>query len=94
MNKATIGALIGLCLISLGVCMSLLISTIRSSANSRLKENSKSFAIDSVDYHRPGRDNTLQASPYWKCHLKGTNVWVHVNENKEVGDSLSMIIKY
>jgi hypothetical protein len=94
MNKATIGALIGLCLISLGVCMSLLISTIRSNANRQIKENSKSFAIDSVDYHRPGRDNTLQVSPYWKCHLKGTNVWVHVNENKEVGDSLSMIVKY
>jgi hypothetical protein len=94
MNKATIGALIGLCLISLGVCMSLLISSVKSATKTQIKENSKSFAIDSVDYHRSGRDNTLQVSPYWKCHLKGTNVWVHVNENKEVGDSLSMIVRY
>jgi hypothetical protein len=94
MNKATIGALIGLCLISLGVCISLLISSVKSATKTQIKENSKSFAIDSVDYHRSGRDNTLQVSPYWKCHLKGTNVWVHVNENKEVGDSLSMIVKY
>jgi hypothetical protein len=58
------------------------------------KETTKAFVIDSVDYHRSGRDNTLQVSPYWKCHLKGTNVWVHSTENKEVGDSLHMIVKY
>jgi len=57
------------------------------------KENSKSFAIDSVNYHQAGKDNTLQVSPYWMCHLKGTNEWIRVTENKEVGDSLHMIIK-
>jgi hypothetical protein len=54
----------------------------------------KSFAIDSVDYHRAGRDNNLQVTPYWMCHLKGTNQWIRVTENKEVGDSLQVIIKY
>jgi len=65
-------------------------------ANERhqFKEKSQSFYIDSIDYHPAGKDNTLQVSPYWKCHLKGTNVWVRVNENREIGDSLSMIIRY
>ena len=57
------------------------------------KENYKSFAIDSVQYHQAGKDNNLQVTPYWMCHLKGTNHWIRVTENKEVGDSLSMIIR-
>jgi hypothetical protein len=61
--------------------------------HNQFKENRKSFAIDSVQYHQPGRDNTLQVTPYWKCHLKGTNHWIRVTEKKEVGDSLSMIIR-
>lgn len=81
-----------LCLLSFWLCTEVFISSIHPTKQS--KENSKSFAIDSVDYHPSGRDNTLQVSPYWKCHLKGTNVWVRVNENREVGDSLSMIIRY
>jgi hypothetical protein len=94
MNRATIWVLIGLCLMSLGLCMKEIISSVENASKHQFHENSKRFAIDSVDYHASGKDNTLQVSPYWKCHLKGTNVWVHVNENKEVGDSLSMIIKY
>lgn len=93
MNRASLFILIALCLMSLGMCMKVFISSVEHASKNQFKENSKRFAIDSVDYHPPGRDNTLQASPYWKCHLKGTNVWVHVNENKEVGDSLSMIIR-
>ncbi len=80
-----------LCLLSLWLCTEVFISSIHPTK--QFKENSKSFAIDSVDYHPSGRDNTLQVSPYWKCHLKGTNVWVRVHENKETGDSLVMIIK-
>ena len=93
MNRATIWVLIGLCLMSLWICMTVFISSVENVSKHQFHENSKTFAIDSVDYHPSGRDNTLQVSPYWKCHLKGTNVWVHVNENKEVGDSLSMIIR-
>jgi hypothetical protein len=81
-----------LCLLSFWLCTEVFISNIHPT--NQFKENIESFAIDSIDYHPSGRDNTLQVSPYWKCHLKGTNVWVRVNENKEVGDSLSMIIKY
>ena len=55
------------------------------------KQVTKSFAIDSVYYHRPGRDNTLQVTPYWKCHLKGTKEWIYLYSNKEVGDSILMI---
>jgi len=76
------------------ICLILLVLVALANDKHRFKEKSQSFFIDSVDYHPPGKDNTLQVSPYWKCHLKGTNVWVHVNENREVGDSLSMIIKY
>jgi hypothetical protein len=80
-----------LCLFSFWLCTEVFISIIHPVK--QFKENTKSFAIDSIDYHPPGKDNTLQVSPYWKCHLKGTNVWVRVNENREVGDSLIMIIK-
>jgi len=92
MKTGTTLALIGICLLCLGLCMKIWINLIPQH-NTQVKENSKSFAIDSVDYHASGRDNTLQVSPYWKCHLKGTNVWVRVNENREVGDSLAMIVK-
>jgi hypothetical protein len=82
-----------LCLLSLIVYMCAFYSS-QLASRKHLEENKKSFAIDSVDYHPPGKDNTLQFSPYWRCHLKGTNVWVRVNENKKVGDSLAMIIRY
>jgi hypothetical protein len=55
------------------------------------KETTKTFVIDSVDYHQPGRDNTLQVTPYWKCHLKETKEWIVLYSNKEVGDSILMI---
>lgn len=71
----------------------LFVNSIQTATHNQLKEKSKSFAIDSVDYHPAGKDNNLQVTPYWKCHLKGTNHWVRVTENKEVGDSLSMIIR-
>jgi hypothetical protein len=89
MNTSKKLLIIGLCLLTLGACIRLFIQK----SHNQFKENHKSFVIDSVDYHQPGKDNTLQVTPYWKCHLKETNVWVHVYENKEVGDSLSMIIK-
>jgi len=82
--------IIGLCLMAAASIMRLFIKMPPQTT----KETTKAFVIDSVDYHRSGRDNTLQVSPYWKCHLKGTNVWVHSTENKEVGDSLHMIVKY
>ena len=71
----------------------LFIKSTQTATHNQLKENSKSFAIDSVDYHPAGKDNNLQVTPYWMCHLKGTNQWIRVTENKEVGDSLSMIIR-
>jgi hypothetical protein len=94
MNAGKTLMLIGLCMIALGVCMKAFVAGIETAKENQIKDNSKSFAIDSVDYHPAGRDNTLQVSPYWKCHLKGTNVWVTSRENREVGDSLAMIIKY
>jgi hypothetical protein len=90
MNVSKTFLIIGLCLMTLGACIRLFIHN--TPQHIQYKET-KSFAIDSVDYHRAGRDNTLQVTPYWKCHLEGTNVWVRVTENKEVGDSLCMIIK-
>jgi len=88
MKTVKILMIIGLCLIALSQLLRL------TSTQKQLKENRKSFSIDSVIYHPPGKDNTLQATPYWKCHLKGTNEWIRVTENKEVGDSLHMIVKY
>ena len=71
----------------------LFVKSTQTASHNQFKENSKSFAIDSVDYHQAGKDNNLQVTPYWMCHLKGTNEWIRVTENKEVGDSLSMIIR-
>ena len=68
-------------------------TTHNCSTHNQFKENCKSFAIDSVQYHQAGKDNNLQVTPYWMCHLKGTNHWVRVTENKKVGDSLPMIIR-
>ena len=90
MNTASkVFLIIGLCLMAIGSTMRLFIKN-----TPQTKETTKSFVIDSVDYHRAGRDNNLQVTPYWMCHLKGTNQWIRVTENKEVGDSLQMIIKY
>ena len=94
MKGTTIFLLIGLCLMSAGAGLRIFSASVESAAKNQMKDNSKTFAIDSVNYHPAGRDNTLQVSPYWKCHLKGTNVWVTSRENREVGDSLAMIIKY
>ena len=82
----------GLMMVSGGLFLYTFAVSVETATKTQVKENSKSFAIDSVDYHGPGKDNTLQVSPYWKCHLKGTNVWVRVTENREVGDSLALII--
>jgi len=71
----------------------LFVNSTQTASHNQFKENSKSFAIDSVQYHQAGKDNNLQVTPYWMCHLKGTNEWIRVTENKEVGDSLSMIIR-
>ena len=85
--------ILGLTLIALGLCLRLFVFSVETATQNQFKENSKSFAIDSVDYHQAGKDNNLQVTPYWMCHLKGTNQWIRVTENKEVGDSLHMIIK-
>ena len=71
----------------------LFVNSVQTATHNQLKENSKSFAIDSVDYHPAGKDNNLQVTPYWMCRLKGTNEWIRVTENKKVGDSLPMIIR-
>lgn len=81
--------IIGLCLMTLGATIRLFIRH----TPQKTKETTKSFAIDSVDYHQPGRDNTLQVTPYWKCHLKGTKEWIYLYSNKEVGDSILMICR-
>jgi hypothetical protein len=94
MKTGNLLMLIGLCMIAAGVFLKTFVASVETAKENQIKDNSKSFAIDSVDYHAAGRDNTLQVSPYWKCHLKGTNVWVTSRENREVGDSLVMIVKY
>lgn len=71
----------------------LFVNSTQTATHNQFKEKCKSFAIDSVQYHQAGKDNNLQVTPYWMCHLKGTNHWIKVTENKEVGDSLSMIIR-
>jgi hypothetical protein len=83
----------GLFLICLAQLLRLFSNSIKTSVDNEIKNNTKMFAIDSIIYRQPGADNTLQVTPYWKCHLKGTNVWVTVR-NQKPGDSIAMIIKY
>ena len=49
------------------------------------------YQIDSVEYHSIGSDNTLQVTPYWRVRLKGTKIFITTYDNKEKGDSISMI---
>ena len=49
------------------------------------------YQIDSVEYHSIGSDNTLQVTPYWKVRLKGSSIFITTYDNKEKGDSISMI---
>lgn len=93
MRTSTSFLIIGLILMLASLTIRLFIYSTQTATHNQFKENSKSFAIDSVNYHQAGKDNNLQVTPYWMCHLKGTNQWIRVTENKEVGDSLHMIIK-
>jgi hypothetical protein len=51
------------------------------------------YEIDSVEYHPIGGDNTLQTTPYWKCHLKGTRINVTSYQMRSKGDSMEVIEK-
>ena len=84
---------LGLCLLLGSGLLRIFSNSIDIAVKNQIKDNTVLYAIDSVDYHRSGQDNTLQVSPYWKCHLKGTGIWVRVNDNREVGDSIAMIVK-
>lgn len=92
-KHALIAFLICLTVYFAGGVFLLFVNSTQTATHNQFKENCKSFAIDSVQYHQAGKDNNLQVTPYWMCHLKGTNHWIKVTENKEVGDSLSMIIR-
>lgn len=85
--------LVVLCVVCVGLCVKTCTDILTKKAKTQMTESNQVFAIDSIDYHPSGKDNTLQVSPYWKCHLKGTNVWVRSTENREIGDSLAMIVK-
>jgi len=51
------------------------------------------YEVDSVEYHPIGGDNTLQTTPYWKCHLKGTRINVTSYQMRSKGDSMEVIEK-
>jgi len=51
------------------------------------------YEVDSVEYHPIGGDNTLQTTPYWRCHLKGTTINVTSYRLMSKGDSMEVIEK-
>jgi hypothetical protein len=53
----------------------------------------KKYEADSVEYRGPGHDNTLQVTPYWKIHLKGTDIWLTSYYRIEVNDTVEVIEK-
>jgi hypothetical protein len=53
------------------------------------------YLIDSISYHPPSLDNTLQVSPYWKIHLNGTDVWIksNIGYKYKKGDTITVIVR-
>jgi hypothetical protein len=53
------------------------------------------FAVNEVEYHPIGGDNTLQTTPYWKLHLVNASDTITVTSLRsyEVGDSTEVIIR-
>jgi len=63
--------------------------------NQKVIDTPTQYLIDSISYHPPSLDNTLQVSPYWKIHLNGTDVWIksNIGYNYKKGDTITVIVR-
>ncbi len=56
-------------------------------------ETKMEFVVDSVEYHGIGQDNSLQTTPYWKVHLKESEIWLRMSNPTQVGDSVTLLLR-
>ena len=56
-------------------------------------ETKMEFVVDSVEYHGIGQDNSLQTTPYWKVHLKESEIWLRMSNPTQVGDSVTILLR-
>jgi hypothetical protein len=56
-------------------------------------ESKMEFAVDSVEYHGIGQDNSLQTTPYWRVHLKESEIWLRMSNPTQVGDSVTILLR-
>ncbi len=56
-------------------------------------ETKMDFVVDSVEYHGIGQDNSLQTTPYWKVHLKESEIWLRMSNPTQVGDSVTILLR-
>jgi hypothetical protein len=56
-------------------------------------ETKMGFAVDSVEYHGIGQDNSLQTTPYWRVHLKESEIWLRMSNPTQVGDSVTILLR-
>ena len=57
------------------------------------EESELKCVVDSAEYHGIGQDNTLQTTPYWKIHLKETDMWVRTQNQTNVGDTVRILLR-
>ena len=51
------------------------------------------YVVDSSEFHGIGQDNSLQTTPYWRIHIKETNMWVRTQNPTNVGDSITILLR-
>ena len=56
-------------------------------------ESKMVYAVDSVEYHAIGQDNSLQTTPYWRVHLKESEIWLKMSNPTQVGDSVTLLLR-
>ena len=56
-------------------------------------ETKMEFVVDSVEYHGIGQDNSLQTTPYWRVHLKESEIWLRMSNPTQVGDSVTVLLR-
>lgn len=71
----------------------LILSLVSCTSKVNYTENKIKCVVDSVEFHGIGQDNSLQTTPYWKIHLKESDIWVRTQNTTSVGDSVTILLR-
>jgi hypothetical protein len=74
-------------------CILLLTGLVSCSIKTETTETKMKFTTDSIEYHGIGQDHSLQTTPYWRIHIKETNMWVRTQNPTNVGDSITILLR-